>query len=98
MAMNWLQLEKPRACRSAWCFSTAAWNWAREKSWRIWLKMLHTTLMVEALSVSKWFCDDPLHLTRGSTCFSMDALPRFQKLNLDNSELLIKDLSLTTRL
>jgi hypothetical protein len=40
--MNWPQLVKPRACRSALCSFTAFSNSPREKSFNTCEKMLHT--------------------------------------------------------
>ncbi len=42
MAMNWPQLVKPRACRSALCSLTAFSNSPRENSFNTCEKMLHT--------------------------------------------------------
>ena len=48
MAINWPQLVKPRACRSALCCLTAFSNPPRENSFNTWEKMLHTFIEVES--------------------------------------------------
>src|SRR5205823_109748 len=54
MATNCPQLLKPRACRSALRWRTAASKLVREISWRICEKMLHTLFKAESSSDS--FC------------------------------------------
>src|ERR1039458_6432148 len=56
MATNCPQLLKPRACRSALCFRTAASKPVREMSCKICEKMLHTLFKAESSSDSFCFC------------------------------------------
>src|SRR5439155_14409556 len=51
MAMNWPQLVKPRACRSALCSLTAVSKSPRENSFNTCEKMLHTLYMAESPEV-----------------------------------------------
>lgn len=100
MAMNCPQQVKPRACRSALCWWTADWNSVRENSWRIWLKILHTTFMVDAFLVRKWSYQGPspyqrLHLFHARSTVIAGG---FSKSNLDESDRKYKMKNLTLRL
>ena len=58
MAMNWPQLVKPRACRSALCSLTAFSKSPRENSFNTCEKMLHTFIRLSLLRLN-WFLPEP---------------------------------------
>src|SRR5450759_1867107 len=74
MAMNWPQLVKPRACRSALCCLTACSNPPRENSFNICEKMLHTFIRLSLLYLS-WFLGEPNPAYQGAQSFSHVAIP-----------------------
>src|SRR5664280_3921658 len=94
MATNCPQLLKPRACRSALCFRTAASKPVREISWRICEKMLHTRFKPEPSSDSSSF--DKLNLSETlSLLLPGDA--QHSGVNLDEDDFRCESLGVAVR-
>jgi hypothetical protein len=68
-AINWPQLVKPRACRSALCCLTACSNPPRENSFNICEKMLHTFIRLSLLLLN-WFLVEPNPAYQGAQSLS----------------------------
>src|SRR6266480_2192284 len=74
MAMNWPQLVKPRACRSALCSLTAVSKSPRENSFNTCEKMLHTLYMAESPEVELVLGRNPIQRIRAQPLSSRDTL------------------------
>src|ERR1035437_876428 len=74
MAMNWPQLVKPRACRSALCSLTAFSNSPRENSLNTCEKMLHTFIRLSLLRLN-WFLSGTQSSVSGTQPLTNKRLP-----------------------
>src|SRR5258708_1352038 len=69
MAMNWPQLVKPRACRSALCCLTAFSNPPRENNFNTCEKILHTFIRLSLLLLNWFFGGTQSSVSGGSASY-----------------------------